>query len=1747
MARLVPGPPFAVGDGLTPRSRRTGSFTRGLRLKGFRPEVQRGTDLAQPATRARLATRLSALALPVLVLIVLLPQGAGATTAAAQAAGETVVSLTFDDGTASQYVARSVLAAHGMHGTFYVNSGRLDTDDSYYMTWAQVHGLADDGNEIGGHTSHHVNVTQSDPTETQRQICTDRSNLLAAGFQVTNFAYPYGANNAASQAYAQACGYNSARTTSQIASPPVESIPPPNPYATRIAGSGNTATSLAMLQSYVTQAEQAGGGWVTLVFHQICDACDPNSITLSDFVALVDWLEQRSANGTVVKTVDEVVGGPVQAAVPGPQAPPPPNGTNALRNASLEQDSDFDQGPECWTFDSFGTASYFWSRTTDAHSGTRAERVDVTNYVSGDSKLTPTPDLGYCTPSVTPGRRYRLTAWYKSNAPVNFAAFTRDNLGAFSFWDSSPDIPASSSWALASWVTPPIPNGANGLTFGLTLSSNGFLTVDDLGFDDSAPTGGGDTTPPTVSLTEPSNGAVVAGNATLSANAADNLIVDHVEFLVDGSLAGSASIGSPYTFSWNSRVVMNGSHTVRARAVDTAGNSTLSNTVTVTVANSSTNLLQNPSLESASGSTPTCWLLGGYGTNTFTWTRSSDAHSGSFGEKLDVTSLTNGDRKFVSVQDTGGCAPAAVPGRAYTVSAWYKSPSLGARFFAYYRNSAGTWTYWAQSTPRPAASSWTETTWTTPAVPAGATRLSLGLGLMTVGSVTMDDFTLVDNTPPPDMIAPTSTIRCNDSEDVGCGTGWQSGPVQVTLEATDNPDGYGVKEIRFTTDGTTPTATSGTVYSGPFSVSATTTIRYRAIDNAGNLEAVRTQAINIDTTAPQTTISCNGGSCGGTFPSSVSVTLAATDAASGVAGIRYTTDGSDPTATSGLAYLGAFSVVTTSTVKYRAFDQVGNAEAVKSQVVTIDGGAPSVSVTSPQSGAVLTGTVTLQADASDDVSVDHVDFLVDGQVVGTDSTSPYSVAWDTSTVGNGAHSITARAVDGGNNATTSAAVPVTVGSGPGDTTPPTTTIACNLTACASVYVSDVQVTLTATDNTGGSGVKEIRYTTDGTTPTATTGIVYSGAFTVSTTTTVKYRAFDNADNAEAVNSQLIQIDPTAPTVTVTSPTSGATLSGVVVLSANASDDGGVDHVDFLVDGQTVGSDSSAPYSVSWNSAQVSDGSHTIRARAVDTVGNSGESADVPVTVTNQNDTTPPTTTISCNSAACVSFYSSPVSVTLVAADNQGGSGVSQIRYTTNGTNPTATTGIVYSGAFTVSTTTTVKFRAFDNAGNGEAVQSQLIQLETVAPSSAISCNGAPCSSSYYTSAVTVSLSATDNVGGSGVKEIRYTTDGSDPTATTGTVYAAPFSVASTTTVKYRAFDNAGNAEAVNAPLIRVDTSAPSSAISCNGAACAAAYAAAVTVSLSATDTGGSGLKEIRYTTNGSDPTTTTGTVYSAPFSVASTTTVKYRAFDNAGNAETVRSTTIQLDTSAPSATLTSPTAGATVSGTVTLAADASDNVGIDRVEFQVDGTTVGSDTSAPYTFDWDSTSAANGSRSIRARSVDGAGNATNSSAVSVTVVNGSNLLQNPSLETASGSTPTCWLLGGYGTNTFAWTRTSDAHSGSFGEKLDITALTNGDRKLVSIQDTGACAPVGVPGKTYTVTVWYKSPALAAIIFGYYRNSSGSWVYWAQSARFAAAANWTQASWTTPALPAGATHISVGMGLQSVGSLAMDDFSLVANG
>jgi len=95
-------------------------------------------------------------------------------------------------------------------------------------------------------------------------------------------------------------------------------------------------------------------------------------------------------------------------------------------------------------------------------------------------------------------------------------------------------------------------------------------------------------------------------------------------------------------------------------------------------------------------------------------------------------------------------------------------------------------------------------------------------------------------------------------------------------------------------------------------------------------------------------------------------------------------------------------------------------------------------------------------------------------------------------------------------------------------------------------------------------------------------------------------------------------DTTAPTVGITSPSDGTTVSGAVDLNAAASDDGGVVGVQFLVDGSPLGpEDSAAPWSAAWDTRQTTDGQHTLTAVAHDAAGNRATSAPVTVGVNNR--------------------------------------------------------------------------------------------------------------------------------------------------------------------------------------------------------------------------------------------------------------------------------------------------------------------------------------------------------------------------------------------------------------------------------------------------------------------------------------------------------------------------------------------------
>ena len=171
---------------------------------------------------------------------------------------------------------------------------------------------------------------------------------------------------------------------------------------------------------------------------------------------------------------------------------------------------------------------------------------------------------------------------------------------------------------------------------------------------------------------------------------------------------------------------------------------------------------------------------------------------------------------------------------------------------------------------------------------------------------------------------------------------------------------------------------------------------------------------------------------------------------------------------------------------------------------------------------------------------------------------------------------------------------------------------------------------------------------------------------------LKAIAYDAANNAGASPVVTVTVsnappppppDTTPPTASITSPT-GGTVSGTVPVSVNASDNVGVARVDLLVNGQTVGSDTSAPYQFSWNSTSVANGTAQLKAVAYDAAGNSGQSAiltlSVSNTVTPPPDTTPPTASITSPTGGTASGI---VTVFVNASDKVG---VARVQLAVNG-------------------------------------------------------------------------------------------------------------------------------------------------------------------------------------------------------------------------------------------------------------------------------------------------------------------------------------------------------------------------------------------------------------------------------------------------------------------------------------------------
>ncbi len=244
-----------------------------------------------------------------------LPAAALPHSAALAPASPTVVSFTFGGTFTSQVQAAAILSGHGMAGTFYINSGYIDSPA--HLSIAQLRTIARGRHEIAGGSMYGNDLSEITEEQAEREVCDDRATLAQLGFLTTSFAYPHGVGLPRGKAVAQDCGYNNAREYAGLyrsadecsSCPRAESMPPRDDFRIRTS----TTMSLADFQEQVVATERSGGGWLPLVFSRICWCSDNGigSINPDDFAVFVAWLAERPGS-TVVKTVDQVMGGPLK-------------------------------------------------------------------------------------------------------------------------------------------------------------------------------------------------------------------------------------------------------------------------------------------------------------------------------------------------------------------------------------------------------------------------------------------------------------------------------------------------------------------------------------------------------------------------------------------------------------------------------------------------------------------------------------------------------------------------------------------------------------------------------------------------------------------------------------------------------------------------------------------------------------------------------------------------------------------------------------------------------------------------------------------------------------------------------------------------------------------------------------------------------------------------------------------------------------------------------------------------------------------------------------------------------------------------------------------------------------------------------------------------------------------------------------------------------------------------------------------
>ncbi len=367
---------------------------------------------------------------------------------------------------------------------------------------------------------------------------------------------------------------------------------------------------------------------------------------------------------------------------------------------------------------------------------------------------------------------------------------------------------------------------------------------------------------------------------------------------------------------------------------------------------------------------------------------------------------------------------------------------------------------------------------------------------------------------------------------------------------------------------------------------------------------------------------------------------------------------------------------------------------------------PSVALSAPANNSIVAGTaVTVSANASDNVGVGGVQFLVDGAPFGAeDTTSPYSIAWDTTTATSASHALSARARDLAGNTATAAALSVIV-----DNQAPTGSVVINGGAAATNSTS-ATLTLSAVDN--AQPVTQMRLSNTGTSFSAAEAYATTKAWTLTTgagTKTVYVQFKDTIGNWSGSSTDTITLDTAAPAVSGVGSSNLSNTSATISWTTNEPATSQVEYGTTTSYGTLTSLDATLVTSHSVVIAGLaSQTPYNYRVRSRDSAGNEGVGSNGTFTTLSGPDTTAPSTP---TGLAAVVMSPSQINLSWNAAtDNVGVTGYLVYRDTNQVATP-STTSFQNTG-LTAGTTYSYTVAARDAAGN---ISAQSVPVTTATP------------------------------------------------------------------------------------------------------------------------------------------------------------------------------------------------------------------------------------------------------------------------------------------------------------------------------------------------------------------------------------------------------------------------------------------------